>query len=252
MSNAVLQFQPQQWPVALEGRQGRGEILQLRARLREYFPLAVQGESGPGALAAEPELHWGVPLLDGGGLAPAMLAEVVCGAGQAGGETLLAGLLAGAAAQGLHTALVDGTDGFDPCSFGPAEAGRLFARLLWVRCQAVAQVVRAADLLLRDGNVPLVVLDLQASPVRDLQQQPAHVWYRLRALAEQSRATCVALTPQRAIAAAQLRLDLEGTPTIEELATPRAALIGALRARITRQRRLEMVGTHEERGRLVG
>lgn len=191
-----------------------------------------------------------MPLLDAAGLGPATLAEVVCTAEHTGTELLLAGLLAGAAKHGAYTALVDGADGFDPCSYGPAEAERLFARLLWVRCQAVAQVVKAADLLLRDGNLPLVILGLQASAIRELQQQPAHVWYRLRALAEQTQATCVIFTPRRAIAAAQLRLEMRDIPSLSQLEHPRGKLIRALQARVmSRQRGIE---TDERLTALVG
>ncbi len=239
---------------------GRGEILDLRGQLRENFPLAMPPawlEADDAESASAPERVWKVPLLDEAGLVPAQLVEVVCASASGvgphppfGGDLLLAGLLAGAAGQGLYAALVDGTDGFDPASFQPEEAERLFARLLWVRCQTVAQVVKSADLLLRDGNLSLVVLDLQANALRELQQQPAHVWYRLRALAEQGRATCVALTPHRSIAAAQLRLDLHDTPSPELLERPRTALVEALQARVTRQRRLE-TGTTKH-GRMAG
>ncbi|NNC89125.1 MAG: hypothetical protein HKN82_11755, partial [Akkermansiaceae bacterium] len=85
---------------------------------------------------------------------------------------------------GRPLALIDATDSFDPASYGPEAC----ARLLWIRCHEPAQSLPCTDLLLRDGNLPLLVLDLQLVPLRDLHSRsfPPTAWYRLRNLAEQS------------------------------------------------------------------
>ena len=52
-------------------------------------------------------------------------------------------------------ALIDGRDSFDPAGVEAPVLSRLF----WVRCQTAEEALKAADLLLRDRNFPLVVLD---------------------------------------------------------------------------------------------
>jgi hypothetical protein len=99
-------------------------------------------------------------------------------------------------------ALIDGRDSFDPASYGSAAC----SRLLWVRCHHAAESLRCADLLLRDGNLPLLTLDLQLTPLRELQDIPASSWYRLRNLARQSDATLLAFTPRHLIPCAALQL----------------------------------------------
>jgi hypothetical protein len=68
------------------------------------------------------------------------------------------------------------------------------------------QAVKATDLLLRDGNLSLVMLDLQAVPSRQLQRIPANTWHRLQRLAEQTTAAVVILTPQPMVEAARVRI----------------------------------------------
>ena len=53
--------------------------------------------------------------------------------------------------------MIDGRDTFDPQSQPPGACDSL----LWIRCRAAKDAVRAADLLLRDGNLPLLLIDLE-------------------------------------------------------------------------------------------
>ena len=75
-------------------------------------------------------------------------------------------------------ALVDAQDSFDPSKLGEA----VFSRLVWVRCRDAAQALKATDLLLRDGNLPLVLLDLQMNPAAELRKIPATTWHRWQRL----------------------------------------------------------------------
>ena len=110
-------------------------------------------------------------------------------------------------------ALIDGRDSFDPASYGSEAC----SRLLWVRCRHAAESLRCADLLLRDGNLPLLTLDLQLTPLRELQDIPASSWYRLRNLARQSDATLLAFTPRHLIPCAALQLTFPSTFGIGDL-----------------------------------
>jgi len=68
--------------------------------------------------------------------------------------------------------------------------------------------VKAADLVLRDGNFPVVLLDLVLNPIAELQRIPAPTWYRFQRIVEESTATFVVLTPRAMIAPAAVRLTL--------------------------------------------
>jgi hypothetical protein len=99
-------------------------------------------------------------------------------------------------------ALVDGADGFDPASFSAPAC----ARLLWVRCHSALEMVKAAELLVRDGNLPLVLLDATGLDRRELLALPVSVWWRLKQGAEQGGCRLVVLVQQRLVAAARIRL----------------------------------------------
>jgi hypothetical protein len=132
------------------------------------------------------------------------LAEVVA-AGPAAGLTLvIAGLLGEPTEICPHPemALVDGADGFDPASFSAAAC----ARLLWVRCRSALEMVKAADLLVHDGNLPLVLLDATGLEPRELLALPASAWWRLKQGAAQSGCRLVVLAPLRVVTAARVRL----------------------------------------------
>src|SRR5205814_1485094 len=92
-----------------------------------------------------------------GGLPKAAISEIVSARIGAGGALLIFALLRQTSVSRQWLALVDGQDCFDPCSVDPA----LLSRLLWTRCGTAGLALQAVDLLARDGNVPLIVLDLQ-------------------------------------------------------------------------------------------
>jgi hypothetical protein len=148
-----------------------------------------------------------------------------CGAG-----ILIAALLEREITVREATALVDGRDAFDPFSV-PSEA---LEHLLWVRCRDVAKAMRVTDLLLRDGNLPLVILDLQAQTTREVQSVPASSWHRLRVLAEKSGVALCAFTPCQTVPCARARLVLEQRFTLEAMERPRRELVECLRTRVVR------------------
>jgi hypothetical protein len=94
--------------------------------------------------------------------------------------------------------------------------------------------MRVTDLLLRDGNLPLVILDIQAHTPREVQSVPASSWHRLRVLAEKSGVALCAFTPCQTVPCARARLMLEQRFTLEALERPRRELVECLRARVVR------------------
>ena len=87
--------------------------------------------------------------------------------------------------------LVDGGDSFDPASHTAAAC----SQLLWVRCAKIQEALKAADLLVRDGNVPFVILDLCGLPMAALRSIPASAWWRLTLLLSQVGTKLQALPP---------------------------------------------------------
>jgi hypothetical protein len=82
------------------------------------------------------------------------------------------------------------------------------AGLLWVRCSDAAQALKATDLLLRDGNMSLVVLDLHQNPATQLRKIPGTTWYRLQRIIEPTPTTLLAITSHAMVSSAEVRLSL--------------------------------------------
>lgn len=128
-------------------------------------------------------------------------------------------------------ALVDGGRTFDPGSYD----ARAFARLLTVFCETAEQGIKVTDLLLRDGNLPLVLLDLQALPLRSLGRIPASTWHRFQRLVERSGTALVVMTPQPIVEAARMRITLRGHWDLAALKRPRRELFAGIQAQVYRR-----------------
>jgi hypothetical protein len=206
---------------------GAIQIVTLREMLRERFPAAHVRP-----VASASAFRTGVPALDQFDVRPGALTEIVSESPHSGSGLLLAELMEKTARQGGFLALIDAADTFDPQSHDALTC----SRLLWARCRKIEEALRAADLLLRDGNLPLVVLDLQGCHRRVLARVPANAWTRLGLLAEKSGATGLAFTPSPILSCAALRLRLESAFSSEILRLPRAELAARLRLRLERAR----------------
>ncbi len=127
--------------------------------------------------------------------------------------------------------LVDG-DCFDPDSFTDAAC----SRLLWVRCHTATELLKAADLLIRDGNLPFLLLDAAGFPAKELRALPSAAWWRLKQMAERTRCRVLVLSPFPLVACASLRLSLSSGLTLADFDTPRADLLPRLHATTRRAR----------------
>jgi len=210
-----------------------GAVVRLRSVLRERFPEAhPRGWGEAAAEEAGPVFETGLPCLDALGIEPGGIAEIVSPAPGNESALLLASLLCRSAERRRFAALVDGRDSFDPQWLGPGRG----AGLLWVRCRKADEALRATDLLLRDGNLPLVLLDLVLNPARELAGIPGSAWFRLRGLAESSGAVLLAFTPAKLVPSARLRLSLDKALTLEAFGQTREELEERLAPRVTRRR----------------
>ena len=185
-----------------------GKIIDLRNLLAERFPQPPIPLSG--------RLQTGIASLDSmlnGGLPQGAITELASRQPSAGTASFISSLLQTAQRHRYFIALLDGRDSFDPGPLGNS----CLRHLLWVRCQQALEVMKAADLLLRDGNFPLVIADLVLNPVDELRKIPPTSWYRLQRLVEPRSTAFFVLTRRSMVSSAQLKLALENAWTLQTL-----------------------------------
>jgi hypothetical protein len=149
----------------------------------------------------------------GGGLPKGAITELISPRGSAGSASLVQGFIHGAYRDKYFVALIDGRDSFDPSGL----VNSVLAHLLWARCNKTFEAVKAADLLLRDGNFPLVIVDLILNSPEELRKIPQTTWYRLQRLVESVPTACLILTRYEMVSSAQLKLVLENSWNLETL-----------------------------------
>ena len=184
------------------------KIVDLRNLLAERFP---EARTPPQARIAT-----GIRPLDEatkGGLRKGAITELTSVNLSAGTAFLISRLLEAAHQERYFLALIDGRDSFDPQPLGNAR----LRNLLWVRCRKTLEAIKAADLLLRDGNFPLVVLDLVLNATDELRKIPQTNWYRLQRLVEPVPTAFLVLTRRSMISSAQTQLVLENNWRLSQL-----------------------------------
>lgn len=202
-------------------------IVDLRKFLAERFPQT----QAPRAAA---RLITGWDCLDratDGGLPQGAITEVITQRISAGSASLIHALFRGAQRDGFFIALIDGGDSFNPESLD----NNCLRHLLWVRCGKAFEAVKAADLLLRDGNFPLVIVDLVFNPAEELRKIPQTSWYRLQRLVESVPTACLVLSRQSMVSSAQLKIVLENSWKLETLEKDSA--ISQMQFRVRRSHR---------------
>ena len=191
-------------------------IISLREQMRSQFPEAHA------KVAPELSLKTGIGCLDALGLMAGVICEIVATKGSAGSGLLLVALIESTGeALRRPVALVDGANAFDPTQVSSAALNRL----LWVRCETPEQAMRASDLLIRDGNIPRVLLDLQLCSEKAIRQIPSQAWHRLRLLAEKNGVTLCTFTSFATVPCARSRLILQQQYPLESLDESPATLL---------------------------
>jgi hypothetical protein len=202
---------------------GSSKLVDLRKLLAERFPQ----RTAPAASI----LTSGLASLDdatGGGLPKSAITELISPQMSAGSASLIHALLQSAQRAQYFVALIDGRDSFDPCSLDNSS----LRHLLWVRCGKTLEAIKAADLLLRDGNFPLVIVDLVLNAPEELRKIPQTSWYRLQRLAESVPTACLVLSRHSMVSSAQLKIVLENSWALKDLEQENA--ISRLRFRVQR------------------
>lgn len=204
------------------------KIIDLRKLLAERFPQEALPPSG--------RLITGLRIFDetlDGGLTKGAITELTSAPGNAGSATIIAALLQCARRDRYFMALIDGCDSFDPStSSGIGESA--LRHLLWLRCRQATEAMQAADLLLRDGNFPLVILDLVLNPVEKLRKIPQSNWYRLQRLVEPAPTAFLVLTRRSMISSAQWKCSLENRWALSQLDQEASDLQAQLKIRVQR------------------
>jgi recA bacterial DNA recombination protein len=184
-------------------------IFDFRKLLAERFPHV--------ALTTATRLTTGLPFLDEaiGGLPHGAITELISPGTSAGSASLIHALIHCAYRDNYFLALIDGHDSFDACGLKNA----WLQHLLWIRCSKASEAIKAADLLLRDGNFPLVIVDLVLNAPHELRKIPQTNWYRLQRLVEMVPTACLVLTRYEMVASAQVKLVLENSWDIRTFET---------------------------------
>ena len=189
----------------------------------------------------------GFAALDELGIPASALTEIVapekC---SAGASLLLYGLLRAALTKGERVALIDGRDSFSPQGLAQPD----LTRLLWLRCREVSEAIKAADLVARDGNVPLAVLFLTLNPAGELRRIPGAVWHRLQMLVEKSAVTLLVFTPRAQVSCARLRVTAGAAFPLARLHHRREELYPCLKMQVERRRAAQEFH-HEDVRRIV-
>jgi hypothetical protein len=205
-------------------------VIQLRQLLSEKFPgLRLQLNSQSVARRLWPT---GLPQIDqplGGGLPKGALAEVVSAAKSSGSATLLRTLLFHAAARRQIVTLIDSHDSLDVTQIDEEN----LSRLLWVRCRSAEEAMKAADLVLRDANLPMVLVDLKMAPLAQLRRISATTWYRFQRLVEETDTTCLVFTPAPMVGPEQTRIDCSARFSLEALDRDTAECARELKLEVT-------------------
>jgi hypothetical protein len=207
--------------------QERPKIIELRQFLAEKFPHQERRATRAFATGVE-----SLDTLLSGGLPIGSISEVTA---SQGAGLLLAALLKRVSQTGMFLALVDGSDSFDPAS---VDASAL-RRMLLVSCRSAEKAVHAVDLLLRDGNLPLVVLDLSLNPLSQLRKIPSTTWYRLQRVVEPTSTAFLVLTSQSIVSSAQVKLEMTGGFSLDDLDQRQSQLMKKLAVEtmhVTRER----------------
>ena len=203
----------------------RKTLAELRTLVAARLPARARRPAGT--------IPTGVRAVDdalGGGLPAGQLTELVSAAPSSGGQTVLARLLHATRGARQRVALIDGADGFAPEAVPPDD----LRHLVWVRAGGVGPALAAADLLVRDGNYAVVVLDLRGLGERALLQQPASVWHRLHHAAASSAPAVLVQTTLPLVAAVPWRLVLRDALPRSARPAAREELAAALAVEIAR------------------
>jgi hypothetical protein len=200
------------------------KVIQLRELLAEKF--------GRSELPADEFFCTGVPLLDETAIPRGAITEIVVPTRQGAGMLLLCGLLHSLAKRNERVAVVDGKDSLHPCGLSQGD----LQRVLWTRCYSAREAMQSVDLLVRDGNFPVVIVLLGLNASSELRRLPNATWHRLHMLAEKSATALMVFSSFPLVGCARLRLSAQADFPLGKLHILRSELATRLALQVERRR----------------
>jgi hypothetical protein len=200
-------------------------IVELRQLLAERFPGVRMSAERQESISEH--CPTGIPPIDEslrGGLPRGAITEIVSSGVSSGSLLFLGSILHQARKRGEWLALVDSTDCFDPAGLDSES----LSRLLWVRCSEAKQAIKATDMLLHDGTISVVALDLLFCTPPQLRKIPSSTWFRLQRILEYNSTALVVLAPEHMVSNARARLTLEKRFTLDSLDQLRETLFAQI------------------------
>ena len=188
--------------------------------------MAVDGAVSSGCRAIDEAL--------GGGYAPGKITEIVEPLPSRGGQSLIHESIRLSREKQQFIALVDACNQFDPNS----DIQAYLQCLLWVRCPKPGDALKACDILIRDGNFPLLYLDLRLMDRYAGNRIRPNEWYRLQRVSEQSRIAFVVFTSASTVPCAGNRLRLEPSLNLSFLDYPERVAVEQLKCAVLKRRML--------------
>jgi hypothetical protein len=192
-------------------------LADLRSLLAERFQHTLPSAH---PVTPPPAFATGLPAWDTqtGGVRPGEITEICGGLGAT--HLVMEVLLERFSRAGWLGAWVDAGDSLEVADWAP----RQLQRLVWVRCAQALPALKAADLLLRDGNANWVVLDLQGVAPPALRGICGTHWHRFHRLLAQQGSTLLVLSRNPLVEGVRVRVLAEERWSLEALERPRAEL----------------------------
>ncbi|HEY1477852.1 MAG TPA: hypothetical protein VGF37_09220 [Chthoniobacterales bacterium] len=199
------------------------KIIELRKILAERYP----PQTGIHSLCTP--TGWS-PLdsLLGGGLPKGAITQLLIPNISSGGAMVLHEIIEAMHDASQYVALIDGQDCFEPFVDHPL--------LLWIRCHDVAQALKATDLILRDGNLPLTILDFKQNSDRELRKIPGPTWYRFQRISEENKTSLLIITRHPIASSAHVTISMTHQLYIDDLSSQREEIIKSVSLEIIRMR----------------
>jgi RecA/RadA recombinase len=206
---------------------GSDKVVALRRLLDERFPAAHPRESRliPTGVSA-------IDRLLAGGLVTGTLTEFVSVVPSGGSQLSLGSLLLSTRLARQRVALVDAAGSFDLTGLDDDAV----AHLVWVRCETLSESWRAADLVARDPNYAVVVIDVRGFSERELLRTKDSVWVRLQRAAEHAETAIVVQTTTPLVPNAAMRLTFTQSLGSCTLTQPRLEVLASLAPTLQRAR----------------
>lgn len=205
-----------------------------RALVFQGLKTWMQHELQSAAAGTEDAIPSGSQAVDqklAGGYAPGRITEIVEPLPSRGAQSMVHYALAQARRQLRYVALIDANNQFDPQS----ECTHNLECLLWVRISKMSEVIKACDILIRDGNFSLLMLDLRNTTTSRKHYIRANEWYRIQRVCEKSRIAFVAFTDKSTIPCAHSRLQLTSVLPSTILDQPQAEPISFVQCESLKQ-----------------